>query len=182
MKWRTLIIVTSLLVLLGCAPHEVKPQLASEETRRLVEVGVIDQVLLYQCQSFWSAGKFVELSEDDLEAGFKEEYDVDAREFEFSFDPANNSTLTKCHIYGTITKSGNRYTADLLWLLRPHQLDFIDNDFKESKTGLSWEGTVNGISMSIKIECPPQDCVYKAWQHPVGHCHGHIWWPASQQS
>jgi len=41
MKWRTLIIVTSLLVLLGCAPHEVKPQLASEETRRLVEVGVI---------------------------------------------------------------------------------------------------------------------------------------------
>jgi len=132
-------------------------------------------VLLYRCQSFWSAKKFPELSQDDLETRFEEKYNVDAREFQFSFDPATQTTVTRCRIYGIITASGNKYTADLLWLLRPYRLDFIDNDFKESKTGLSWKGSINDITMSIKVKCPPQDCVYEAWQHPVGHCHGHIW-------
>ena len=182
MKWRcSIIILASLLVLLGCAPHEVEPPLAGEETMRTVEVEVIDQVLLYRCQSFWSAKKFPELSQGDLVTKSKEEYDVDARGFQFSLDRANQSTVTRCRIYGTITTSGNKYTADLLWLLRPHQLDFIDNDFKESKSGLSWEGTINDISMSIKVKCPRQGCVYEAWQEPVGHYHGHIWWLASSQ-
>jgi hypothetical protein len=182
MKWRySILILVSLLLLLGCAPHEVESPLPGEEARQVVEVEVIDQLLLYRCQSFWSAEKFAQLSQDDLEKGVKEKYDVDAREFQFSFDPANQSTVTRCRIYGTITRSGDNYTADLLWLLRPHQLDFIDSDFKESKTGLSWEGTINDISMRINVKCPPQDCVYEAWQHPVGHCHGHIWWPASSQ-
>lgn len=180
MKWGALIIIASLLIPPGCASDEVKPQLAGEETMRVVEVEVIDQVLLYQCQSFWSAEKFARISGDDLRERFKEKYDVDAREYEFSFDPANHSTVTLCRVYGTLTRSGNKYTADLLWLLRPCGLDFIDNDFKESKTGLSWEGTINSLSMSIKVKCPPQDGVYQAWQHPVGYCHGHIWWPASQ--
>jgi hypothetical protein len=153
--------------------------MAGEEVKRMIEVKVVDQVLLYQYQSFWSAKKFLEISKDDLKAGFEEKYDVDAREFESSFEPVSHSTITKCYIYGTITKSRSRYTADLLWLLRPYALDFINDNFKESKTGLCWEGTINGILISIKVECPPQDCVYEAWQDPIGHCHGHIWWPAS---
>lgn len=182
MKWRYLIvIVASLLVLFGCAPQEVKPPQAGEEAKRVIEVEVSDQVLLYQCQSFWSGEKFAEISQDDLKARFKEKYSVDATEFEFSFEPADHSTVTKCRIYGAITRSGNRYTADLLWLLRPYRLDFIDDDFKKSKTGFSWQGTINDIPMSINVSCPPQDCIYEAWQHPVGHCHGHIWWPASSQ-
>ena len=180
MKWECfIVIISSLLILPGCAPQEIKPPLAGEEAKRIIEVEVDDQILIYQCQSFWSAKRFPELSEEDLEARFKEKYDVDAREFDFSFEPANRSTVTKCRIYGAITKSTNRYTADLLWLLRPYELDFINDNFKKSTTGLSWQGTINGIGMSIKVKCPPQDCAYEAWQEPVGHCHGHIWWPVS---
>ena len=176
MRWKYLIlIITSLLILSSCAPQK----LAGEEAKRIIEVKVIDQTLLYQCHSFWSAKKFPEISEDDLKARFEGKYDIDAREFEFSFNTANRSTITECHIYGAVRKGGNRYTADLLWFLNPYGLDFINDNFKESKTGLSWKGTINGVLMSIKVKCPPQDCVYKAWQYPVGHCHGHIWWTAS---
>jgi hypothetical protein len=151
----------------------------SEEAKQIIEVEVVDQTVRYQCQFFWTKEHFSHLSETDLKARFEEKYDIDAREFEFSFNAAKHSTITRCHIYGTIWESGNRYTADLLWLLRPNDLDFIDDNFKKSKTGLSWEGTINGVPTSIKVKCPRQESVYEAWQHPVGHCHGHIWWPAS---
>jgi len=180
MTWKHLIaIVASLLILFGCAPQAPRSPLAGEEVKRMIEVKVIDQVLLYQCQSLWTADKIQEISEENLRARFEEKYDVDAKEFEFAFEPTSCLTVTRCHIYSTITKSGNRYTADLLWLLRPYGLDFINDNFRESKTGLCWQGTINGILMSIKVECPAQDCVYEDWQDPVGHCHGHIWWPAS---
>ena len=80
--------------------------------------------------------KFLEVSEDDLKAGFERKYDIDAREFEFSFEPASHSIITRSYIYGTITKSQSKYTADLLWLLGPYALDFINDNFKKSKTGL----------------------------------------------
>ena len=181
MKRRYLIvIVASLLVLFGCVHQEVKPPQAGEEAKRVIEVGVSGQKLLYQCQSFWSGEKFLEISQDDLKVRFKERYSVDAKEFAFSFEPSNHSTVTKCHIHGAIARSGNRYTADLVWLLRPCRLDFINDSFTKSKTGLSWQGIINGIPMSINVSCPPQDCIYEAWQEPVGHCHGHMWWAASQ--
>jgi len=106
---------------------------------------------------------------------------VDVREFEFSLVPENHSTVTSCSIYGTITKSSSKFTVDLLWLLTPLGLDFIDDNFVESNDGLSWEGYADSVLMSIEVKCPPQDCVYQAWQYPVGHCHGHIWWPAYSQ-
>jgi len=123
-RWRYFIpIIVSLVISFGCAPQEVRPPLTGEETKRIIEVEVVDQTLLYRCQSIWSAEKSSELSENDLKTRFKEKYNVDAREFEFSFEPANHSTVTKCNIYGTITKSGNNYTADLLWFLRPLGLE-----------------------------------------------------------
>ena len=45
--------------------------------------------------------------------------------------------MNKCRIYGAITKSMNSYTDDLLWLLRPYESDFINDNFKRSTTGLS---------------------------------------------
>ena len=180
MRWRYfIVIVASLLILFGCTQQGARSPLTGGEVKRIIDVTVVDQILLYQCQSFWSAKKFLEISEDDLKARFEDKYDVDAREFEFSFEPASHSTTTRCYIYGTVTKSQTRYTADLLWLLKPYTLDFINDNFKESKSGLAWEGSTNGSLMSIKVECPPQDCAYEAWGDPVGHCHGHIWWPAS---
>ena len=180
MKRRYLIVVAaSLLLLFGCISQEIEAPLAGEELNRMIEIKVMDQVLLYQCQSSWTADRFQNISEANLRARFEGKYDVDAKEFEFSFEPTSCLTVTRCHIHSTITRSGDRYTADLLWLLRPYGLDFINDYFKESKSGLSWQGTINGTTVSIKVECPPQDCVYEAWQYPVGHCHGHIWWPAS---
>jgi PGF-CTERM protein len=55
-------------------------------------------------------------------------------------------------------------------------LSFINNKFEESKEGLSWDGEVDGIPTSITIKLPPQESVYEAWEQPVGHCHGHVWW------
>jgi len=57
----------------------------------------------------------------------------------------------------------------------------IELRFNESKKGLSWKGTVDGVPTSIRIECPPQDSVYGLGVYGVGvgHCHAHIWWPAS---
>jgi len=54
---------------------------------------------------------------------------------------------------------------------------FID----EPKTGLSWGGVIDGIHISIRVECPAQDCIYEAWQDPVGLCHQHFWWPVLSQ-
>ena len=70
-----------------------------------------------------------------------------------------------------------KYSATFFWLLRPLGLDFIDSDFEESEKGLFWEGLVNGIPTSVSVDLPAIDrSVYEAWQHPVGHCHAHVWW------
>jgi len=190
------LIIACLLSLLGCAQPPPSPPPAApmpslpptappseppllEETKQIIEVEVVDQVVQYQCQCFWSEEKFSQLSENDLKARFKGKYSVDARDFEFSFDKTNYSTITKCRVCGAISKSRVRYTADFLWLLNPLGLDFIEDHFKESNHGLSWEGKINGVLTTMEVECPPKDSIYKAWQDPVGHCHGHIWWPVS---
>lgn len=80
----------------------------------------------------------------------------------------------KCYIDGAISKSDDGYRGRFGWLLEPLGLDFINDNFQESKTGLCSEGTINSIPINVKVECPPQDCVYEAWQYPVGHCHHHI--------
>ena len=55
--------------------------------------------------------------------------------------------------------------------------DFIDDDFVESEKGLFWEGFVNGVPATVTVELPTIDSfVYKAWAHPIGHCHAHAWW------
>jgi len=112
---------------------------------------------------------------------FQKKYDVDAGDFNFSFNETNHSTVTECHVYGKISKSGDEYVAYFSWFLDPLTLDFIDDNFEESKTGLSWEGNINGVPTSIKIECPPQDSVYGLGPYGVGvgHCHAYIWWLAS---
>lgn len=169
-------LIMALAILFGCAQQEVGTSPTTlptaEKARRMIEVEVVDQTVLYRYQYFWDEEEFLELSGSELEARFKEEYNVEAKDFEISF-------TTKCYVYGTISKSRDRYTADFLWLLRPLGLDFIDDHFKETNHGLSWQGKIDGVPATIEVKCPPQDCVYEAWQHPVGHCHGHIWWPVS---
>lgn len=164
-----ILLTVGLLILFGCAQQGCG-LLHGEEAE-----------MTYQGQCFWSAEKFSGLSDANLMELFNQTYDVDAGNFNFSFNETSHSTVTECHVYGKISKSGDEYVAYFSWFLDPFSLDFIDDNFAESETGLSWEGNINGVPTSIKIECPPQDSVYGLGPYGVGvgHCHAHIWWPAS---
>ncbi len=79
------------------------------------------------------------------------------------------------------TSGGGRY-ADFLWLLTPLNLDFINNHFEETNKGLFWEGMIDGVRTSVEVLLPPQPVPYRAWQQPIGHCHGHVWWGKTSTS
>ena len=174
-----ILIISSLLILFGCTQPNAGLKSPCEETE-----------LVYQRQSFWTEEEFLDMWADKakFESGFKAEleatsknYRITTGEFEFCFDQESCSTIATCHIDGAISKRGKQCRGRFGWLLEPIGLDFINSNFEQSNHGLSWEGITSGISITIEIECPPQDCIYKAWQEPVGHCHQHIWWPISSQ-
>ena len=194
MKWRcSVLVLTSLLVLLGCAPPMAAPAPsppATTETERTVTVTADGVILHYQQESRWSQARFATISQDrdgfsseliqkftDNVSKGKEgaEQIANAR---VEFNEGNQSTILKCDISGAIRESpSHRYQATFFWLLKPQGLDFIDNDFKESETGLSWQGSIEGIPTTIAIRLPAVDrAVYKAWAEPIGHCHAHVWW------
>jgi len=164
-----ILLIVGLLISFGCGqPQGGVPPTGEAE-------------LIYQCQRFWTEEQFSALSDANLMELFNQTYDVDAGDFNFSFDETNHSTITECLVYGKISKSGDEYVAYFTWFLDPLGLDFIYDKFEESKTGLSWEGNINGVPTTIRIECPPQDSVYGVGPYGVGvgHCHAHIWWPVS---
>lgn len=174
-----ILMISSLLILFGCTQPNAGLKLPYQETE-----------LVYQRQSFWTEEEFLGIWADKakFENDFKTEleamsknYRITTHEFEFSFDQGTCSTIATCHIDGAISKSANTYRGRFGWLLEPIGLDFINSNFKESNHGLSWKGITSGISITIEVECPLQDCIYKAWQEPVGHCHQHVWWPISSQ-
>ncbi len=171
--------VMSLLVLFGCAQPGVVPTPPSGENE-----------LVYQRQSLWSQEKSPNICADktgyeaDFRAGLETiapKYRINVGESEFSYNQEGCSTTAKCCVDGAVSKSGAKYRGRFGWLLEPVGLDFINDNFEKSRTGLSWEGIINDITISIRVECPPQDCIYEAWQDPVGHCHQQIWWPVSSQ-
>ena len=182
-----LLIVMVLATMNGCtAPAEVPPAEDEGEIRRVVEVKADGLVFHYLRQSFWEEERFSNYSANQAQfkADFKEQferrlakYNISASGYSFSFDSDNHSTVIRCDIHDAISKSGNRYTARFEWLLNPLGLDFIDNDFKESEKGLSWEGVIKGVPTTIIVELPTiDDFVYEAWNDPIGHCHTHAWW------
>lgn len=189
MRWNYPIpLVVSLLILSGCAQAPT----IREETGRIVTVEVQGIVLHYQCESFWSEDEMCRILEnkdefsseqigkfiDDLSKhGDREEHALNAK---VEFNEDRKSTILRCDIHGAISKSGNGYHATFFWLLGPLELDFIDNDFEQSKKGLSWEGFVDSVPTTVTIELPTIDgFVYEAWRHPIGHCHAHVWWELS---
>ena len=113
-----------------------------------------------------------------------ESYGVTVGEWQLSFrenytletDKATYSTLLECLVKGAVSKRQTNYTARFQWLLTPFNLDFIDDSFTPSKTGLSWRGELNGIPTTIIVKAPTQEADYMAWHHPNGHCHAHVWW------
>jgi len=193
-RWRYFIpIIIGLAILSGCVqPVPTPPPSGQNEAQPTVAptLPCKKTELIYQRQIFWSQEEFSKICtdktgfENDFEAeitALSKKYRITTGEFEFSFAQETYSTIAGCRIDGAISNSGDGCRGRFGWLLEPLGLDFINDNFEESKTGLSWEGIINSTPITIEVECPPQDRVYEAWQDTVGHCHQHIWWPASSQ-
>lgn len=152
--------------------------------------------LNYSRELYWNEGRFdqeyEEFSQDKARylTGSAEgllqdwsQYGIGVTDWAISFrveyeetGKSSYSSLLRCEIHDAISKSGNRYSARFGWLLRPLGLDFIDDNFEETKDGLSWEGEINSVPTSIMVKLPPRDTIYEAWGQPNGHCHAHAWW------
>jgi len=151
-------------------------------------VRVEGTVLHYQKKSFWNEDAFLKIlkKRDEIELSQIKRFKDDlfkygeggeyATSFDVKFDKVEKSITLRCDVTGAVSKTGNNYRATFMWLLRPLGLDFIDNDFSESKDELFWGGLVDNVSTTVKIMLPPKDSVYSAWHHPNGHCHAHVWW------
>jgi len=185
--------VCTVLIGIGVSPlWAVQPGVVPEtgllENYITVEVG--GTVIHYQKQSFWNESEFSAILENKeefknavikdfteklSEYGERGEYAVGA---DVKIDEAKKATVLKCDIHGAIRESDGEYYATFKWLLVPFGLDFIDDNFEESKEGLSWDGEVAGIPTNISIKLPLQETVYAAWERlpSPGHCHGHVWW------
>ena len=185
----TAICVCTVLIGIGVSPLWAVPPGVVPETGLLenyITVEVEGTIIHYQKQSFWNESEFLAIFENKEEFKNAVIQDFDEKMYhergeyavgaDVEFDETKKATVLKCDVHGAITKSDDSYRATFLWLLRPLGLSFINNNFEESKGGLSWEGEVGGIPTSITVKLPPQELVYEAWEQPVGHCHGHVWW------
>jgi hypothetical protein len=196
MRWKYVTaLIAGLFVLLGCAqPLTVTPAptpmpTAMEEIEQIVKVEAEGVTLHYQAESRWSEDEFSNILQNsdgfrsDLIGKFTDDVSKHGERGEYvanayvEFNEERKSTVLRCDIESAVRKSEMKYSATFFWLLRPLGLDFINSDFEESEKGLFWEGLVNGIPTSVSVDLPAIDSsVYEAWQHPVGHCHAHVWW------
>lgn len=155
-----------------------------------ITVEVEGTIIHYQKQSFWNESEFSAILENKEEFKNAVIHDFDEKILKYhergeyavgadvEFDEMKKATVLKCDIHGAIRESDGEYYATFKWLLVPFGLDFIDDNFEESKEGLSWDGEVDGIPTNIIVKLPPQESVYAAWERlpSPGHCHGHVWW------
>jgi hypothetical protein len=190
MKYLAIVeVILAIILISGCiqqVPAQVGKELdAKDLLKKAIEVKIEGRILYYQAKSTWAESKFSEIMEskegfESKQIGqFKEQlsrYNVYATNYKMEFDESKKSILLKCDIHDAVSKSGDQYTATFQWLLESLGLDFIYNHFKENKDGLSWEGKINGVPTTIIIKAPSCDNSYKAWHHPNGHCHAHLWW------
>jgi hypothetical protein len=183
-----LLIVTAILML-GYAPS---PEIKATPVAKIIEAEAQGVVVHYQGELFWSEDEWLRISEskEELESDLIQRFIDDVSTYgegnehvvssDVRFNKERKSTTLKCDIHGAISKKGERYQATFFWLLGPLGLDFIDDNFKESEEGLFWQGLANGIPTTVTVRLPAIDgSVYKAWHHPVGHCHAHVWWSVS---
>jgi hypothetical protein len=192
--WLNSILIFVVLIMGGCAAPSTTPTQSIELTnltriKSIVNVETEGVVLHYQNESYWEEGQYPVILQDkakfssDLIAKFVEDVSKHGEKCEevtnaiVEFNQGKRLTILECNIHGAISRTGNNYHATFFWLLRPLGLDFIDDHFEESERGLFWQGSVNDISTTITVELPTiNGFVYKAWEHPIGHCHAHVWW------
>ena len=185
------ICVCAVVIGIGVSPlWAAQPGVVPEQglLENSITVEVEGTVIHYQKQSFWNESEFSAIWENKEEFKNAVIQDFDEKKYhewvesavgaDVEFDETKKATVLKCDIHGAIRESDGEYYATFKWLLVPLRLDIIDDNFEESKGGLSWQGEVNSIPTNITIKLPPQEVVYKAWQRQpyIGHCHGHVWW------
>lgn len=199
-----LILIFVVLTMGGCvAPTAPSPTPAPTQpvkltnltqAKSIVKTEIEGVVVHYQNESYWGEGQYSVILQSkarfssDLIAKFIEDVSTHGEKCEevtnanVEFNEGKKSTILKCSIHGAVSRTGDSYHATFFWLLRPLGLDFIDNHFEESKSGLFWQGPVNGTLTTITVELPTIDeFVYEAWEHPIGHCHAHVWWELAPQ-
>lgn len=198
----SLLVAMLLVTVAGCAPPPTPPPvptptplpaeapLAKEEgeLKRVIEVKAEGLIAHYLRQSFWGEKEFSSYlaNQAQFKSDFKDDFEpgltrdnVSASDYSFSFDSATRSTVVRCDIHKAISSAGEgKYRARFGWLLVPLGLDFIDDNFTESASGLSWQGFVEGVPTTVTVELPTIDSfVYEAWGPAYcGHCHAHAWW------
>ncbi|MEA2033008.1 MAG: PGF-CTERM sorting domain-containing protein [Euryarchaeota archaeon] len=189
----TAICVCTVLISIGVSPlWAVQPGVVPETglLENYITVEVEGTIIHYQKQSFWNESEFSAILENKEEFKNAVIHDFDEKILKYhergeyavgadvEFDETKKATVLKCDIHGAIRESDGEYYATFKWLLVPLRLDFIDDNFDESKEGLSWDGEVDGIPTNIIVKLPPQEYVYEAWERlpSPGHCHGHVWW------
>lgn len=189
----TAICVCTVLISIGVSPlWAVQPGVVPETglLENYITVEVEGTIIHYQKQSFWNESEFSAILENKEEFKNAVIHDFDEKILKYhergeyavgadvEFDETKKATVLKCDIHGAIRESDGEYYATFKWLLVPLRLDFIDDNFEESKEGLSWDGEVDGIPTNIIVKLPPQEYVYEAWERlpSPGHCHGHVWW------
>jgi hypothetical protein len=197
-KGYLVLLVLSALALCSCAPAPESPArtpgptpasvptLAEvQETKNVIQTNVQDTTVHYIRESFWSDTHFAAIVENKAEFTSRlvdefintvSGYGEAVVNVEVTFDSEREATTLNCEVTGAISKTGNRYYATFEWLIRPLGLDFIDDDFGETEEGLFWEGDINGIATVLEARFPYTGSAYKAWSHPTGHCHAHVWW------
>jgi hypothetical protein len=183
--------VCTVLIGIGVSPlWAVQPGVVPETglLEHYITVEVEGTIIHYQKQSFWNESEFLAIFENkeefknaviqDFDEKMYHEWEEYAVGADVEFDETKKATVLKCDIHGAIRESDGEYYATFKWLLVPFGLDFIDDNFEESKEGLSWDGEVAGIPTNIIVKLPPQESVYAAWERlpSPGHCHGHVWW------
>ena len=102
---------------------------------------------------------------------------INVKNISATYIPSNNTVIITWVVCNAIWTWDNKCYATFLWLLKPLNLDLINNKFKASNSGLYWSGEINGVPYEIILVLPKQSMPYKTWGEPVGHCHSHVWWP-----
>lgn len=173
---------------------ETQPPPIAGEIERMVEVEAEGVLLHYQAKSFWSADEFSTILRDKdqfsskLMAKFSDdlsghgEGNEHATNAKVNFNENEKSTILSCDIHDAVWKSDDSYHATFFWLLGPLGLDFINDNFQESEEGLFWEGVVEDVATTVAVKLPAIDgFAYEAWNHPIGHCHAHVWWEMEEK-
>lgn len=164
-----------------------EPPLQNEAVSRTFRIDVWGEILRYKEVYIWSENNYRKITENwtgfkKLQIQyFKEIYNTEPKFYTIRHNDFEWATFLESEIHEHITENEGKYTANLNWFLDSHGLNLIENNFKATKTGLTWQGELNKVPTGIIIDLPPQKTKYSEWGERTGHNHSKVWWPENAQ-